>query len=61
MSTLDELKRRAIKAVLEECDGDVTRAAIKMGIGKSALYQYLVEEKERHERRRKERETNDQD
>jgi len=42
---LDDVKRRAIMAALDACDGDVVLAAKKLGIGRSTLYQYLVDQK----------------
>jgi transcriptional regulator of acetoin/glycerol metabolism len=45
LPTLEDVKRRAIMAALDACDGDVTLAAKKLGIGRSTLYQYLVDHK----------------
>jgi transcriptional regulator of acetoin/glycerol metabolism len=45
LPTLEDVKRRAIMAALDACDGDVTLAAKRLGIGRSQLYQYLADEK----------------
>jgi transcriptional regulator of acetoin/glycerol metabolism len=47
LPTLEDVKRRAIMDALETCDGDVVLAAKKLGIGRSTLYQYLVDQKYR--------------
>jgi len=43
--TLEEIKRRAIMEAMEACDGDVTAAAERLGIGRSTLYGYLADQK----------------
>ena len=45
LPTLEDVKRRAIMDALEACDGDVVLAAKKLGIGRSTLYQYMVDQK----------------
>ncbi len=45
LPTPEDVKRRAIMDALEACDGDVALAAKKLGIGRSTLYQYLVDQK----------------
>jgi len=45
LPTLEDVKRRAIMDALGACDGDVVLAAKKLGVGRSTLYQYLVDQK----------------
>ena len=39
--SIEELKKQAVKRAYEMCDGDVDRAAVELGIGRSTMYRML--------------------
>jgi transcriptional regulator of acetoin/glycerol metabolism len=41
-ATLDEIEKRAIAATLDQCGGNVSAAARKLGISRSTLHRYLT-------------------
>jgi two-component system, NtrC family, response regulator HydG len=41
IATLDEVCERYVKQVMQQCDGDMVRAARALGIGKTTVYRYM--------------------
>jgi DNA-binding NtrC family response regulator len=41
LNTMNDLEKTAIEQVLKECGGDMTKASMRLGIGRSTLYRKI--------------------